>query len=128
MSTEAPGLSEQALVADISSKTAKIRRLSNDLHKARADLHDALVVYQANHEETIAESEGIAQRLRQAQNVRRKRKAPLALIGIEAPPVVTAPSTEATATIPAKSKATAATPPSTEATTTTTATSPNTKS
>ena len=81
-----------------------------------------MLVYQATHDEAIAESEGIAQHLRQAQNVRRKRKAPLALIGIEAPPVVTAPSTEATATIPAKSKATTATPPSTEATTTTHAT------
>ena len=120
MSTTAHDFSEQALVADISSKTAKIRRLSNDLHKARADLQDAMLVYQAKHEEAITESEGIAQHLRQAQNVRRKRISSTALNDIEAPPVT-------------KSKATAATPPSsllawTEATTTTHATSPNTKS
>ena len=77
MSTEAQDFSEQALVADISSKTAKIRRLSNDLHKARADLQDAMLVYQATHDEAITQSEGIAQHLRQAQNARRrKRRAP----------------------------------------------------
>ena len=108
-------MSESGLLFDLASKTAAVRKLSTDLHLARSDLHDAMLVYEATFGDAIEESEHIARDTRAARAERlERRKRPKALNDIATPPVVATTLSSSSST-------------STEAKATTPSTSPNTK-